>query len=76
MNSVINRLQTFLNKLLLVLLFILAASTYNFGQLNMISAQQSVNWADYYVQKVLFGTGVEAFNVTISGCDITGGKSI
>jgi gliding motility-associated-like protein len=45
-----------------------------FGQLNMTSAQQSGNWADYYVQEVLLGTGVEAFNVTFSGCDTSNGN--
>jgi gliding motility-associated-like protein len=44
------------------------------AQLNIVSAQQSSNWADYYVQEVLLGTGVTAFNVTFSGCDTTGGN--
>ena len=44
------------------------------SQLSVESAQQSGNWADYYVQEVLLGTGVEAFNVTFTGCDTTGGN--
>lgn len=44
------------------------------AQLTVSSAQQSGNWADYYVQNVLLGTGVTAFNVTFTGCDTTNGN--
>ena len=55
-----------------ILLLFLAFQTQ--AQLTMSSAQQSGNWADYYVQNVLLGTGVTAFNVTFTGCDTTNGN--
>ncbi len=44
------------------LVFALKAS----AQLNITSAQQSGNWASYYVEEVLLGSGVEAFNATFT----------
>ena len=63
-----------LRKLFTLTLVMFGYVQFNYGQLNMVSAQQSGNWADYYVQEVLLGTGVEAFNVTFTGCDTTGGN--
>jgi gliding motility-associated-like protein len=57
-----------------ITLFIAGFCQFSFAQLALTSAQQSGNWADYYVQEVLLGTGVEAFNVTFTGCDTTGGN--
>lgn len=42
------------------------------AQLNVSSAASSGNWAEYYVEDVLLGTGVEAFNITFTGADTTG----
>ena len=58
-------------KYLKVLVLIVAFANSSFAQLNITSAKQSGNWADYYVQEVLLGTGVTAFNATFSGCDTT-----
>ncbi|MEQ9187399.1 MAG: choice-of-anchor L domain-containing protein [Cryomorphaceae bacterium] len=41
------------------------------AQISVTSAKQSGNWADYYVDEVLLGTGVTAFNATFTGCDTT-----
>lgn len=39
------------------------------AQLNITSSRTSGNWADYYVNNVLLGAGVTAFNITFDGCD-------
>ncbi len=52
-------------------LLLLFSALSGFSQLNITSAKQSGNWADYYVQNVLLGTGVTAFNATFTGCDTT-----
>ncbi len=49
------------------LLLGLMISFSGFSQLNVTSAQQSGNWASYYVNNVLLGSGVTAFNITFSG---------
>ncbi|MDP4934648.1 MAG: hypothetical protein NWR30_08050, partial [Salibacteraceae bacterium] len=41
------------------------------SQLAITSARTSGNWADYYVNNVLLGAGVTAFNITFTGCDTT-----
>ena len=51
-----------------ILLFLCIPSV-GTAQLNVTSAKQSGNWADYYVQDVLLGSGVIAFNATFTGCD-------
>jgi gliding motility-associated-like protein len=56
----------------LKVLFLFAVVAHSgFAQLTITSAKQTGNWADYYVQNVLLGTGVTAFNATFTGCDTT-----
>jgi len=38
-----------------------------YAQLNVVSGQASGNWADYYVQNILLGGGVTAFNISFLG---------
>lgn len=37
------------------------------AQLSVTTAQQSGNWAEYYVEEILLGGGVEAFNAAFTG---------
>ncbi|HAW18726.1 MAG TPA: hypothetical protein DCX14_00950 [Flavobacteriales bacterium] len=67
-HSIVNTEAFFLG-----LIFLLCSMNVQ-AQLNISSAQQTGNWADYYVQNVLLGTGVTAFNATFTGCDTTGGN--
>ena len=67
------RLQPMILKHLKVFLFFFLFAHTGFAQLNITSAKQTGNWADYYVQNVLLGTGVTAFNATFTGCDTTFG---
>ena len=64
-HSIVNTEAFFLG-----LIFLLCSMNVQ-AQLNISSAQQTGNWADYYVQNVLLGTGVTAFNATFTGCDTT-----
>jgi gliding motility-associated-like protein len=41
------------------------------AQMSVTSARTSGNWADHYVNNVLLGAGVTAFNITFTGCDTT-----
>lgn len=62
-------------KQLFAFLTFCAFSITSIAQLNITTAQQSGNWADYYVNNVLLGAGVVAFNATFTGADtnINGG---
>jgi len=53
------------------LLLTLFTAYSSYAQLTVESAKASGNWADYYVQEVLLGSGVTAFNATFTGCDTT-----
>lgn len=58
-----------MRRLLSILFLSLATAWSADAQISVTSAQQSGNWADYYVNEVLLGTGVTAFNATFTGCD-------
>jgi gliding motility-associated-like protein len=61
-------------RFLLVFLFLGSSVS---AQISVTSAKQSGNWADYYVQNVLLGSGVVAFNAEFTGCDTTfGGQQV
>lgn len=53
----------------ILLLFMFCITNVTQAQLNIQSAKNSGNWADYYVNNILLGAGVTAFNITFSGCD-------
>lgn len=52
---------------LLTLLITLCVPVLSWAQIDVTTAAESGNWADYYVQNVLLGTGVEAFNANFIG---------
>ena len=60
---------TMLRSIPIYILLFLCIPSVGTAQLNVTSAKQSGNWADYYVQDVLLGSGVIAFNATFTGCD-------
>lgn len=61
--------ERFLLALLLLLLPI-----WSMAQLNITNAASSGNWADHYVQNVLLGTGVIAFNASFIGDSVQIGE--
>jgi gliding motility-associated-like protein len=61
---------------LLTLLIILCVPLLSWAQITVSSAAQSGNWADYYVNEILLGAGVTAFNATFTGCDTTFGNNM
>ncbi|MEZ4720793.1 MAG: choice-of-anchor L domain-containing protein [Flavobacteriales bacterium] len=58
--------EKLLPRLLLCMLLFISALGLK-AQLTVQNAQTSSNWADFYVQNVLLGTGVSAFNVQFTG---------
>lgn len=51
-------------RLLIFLVFLIPSRMV--AQLNVTSGQTTGNWADYYVNEVLLGEGITAFNITFS----------
>lgn len=56
-----------MKRICLALLFVFAASWSALAQIVVENAQETGNWAEYYVEEILLGEGIEAFNISFEG---------